>query len=338
MPGGDFIVKFFEVTQSVYKPIPESHLFTLLFLRLAPECKLPIVNSFIVGVPCKASAVHPILVCKLPDCRCAFVNHFVFVLVHIVRFHNELCAGTGNDFEQIFKRGQIVGTCDCRKGAPCQTVGNIRFQYTLGNIYSLCIPFPYEMNRTSRRAAVLLARGREPYIFGTGFVRCFIGILQRCVQSYLKAGYPSFHVPCRKKNACCVRAEIQCPFSILLIEARHTLNGMPKPNQTLGNRTAHIEGRGTPEPKAVDLCIGKSAHRTQMFQVLLFQQQLFKHCGVGLMDHTCIRFFGLADLSWSRSAWQGQCLRGHDDAVLNGFTYFTKCDRSTGILDTRVQL
>ena len=107
-----------------------------------------------------------------------------------------------------------------------------------------------------------LADRRQPYILRPAFARWVIPAAQRCVQPDLHTANQSVHTDSWEQDARRAAAEVDRPPSgIVLIKARHTLQGAAMPPQTLGITSAQKRRRGRFEPEPCDLFLGQPAPR-----------------------------------------------------------------------------
>ena len=107
-----------------------------------------------------------------------------------------------------------------------------------------------------------LADRRQPYILRPAFARWVIPAAQRRVQPYLHTANQTVHTDSREQDACRAAAEVERPSpGIILIEARHTLQGAALPPQALGITTAQKRRWGRFESEPCDLFLSQPAPR-----------------------------------------------------------------------------
>ena len=130
-------------------------------------------------------------------------------------------------FQQKLQLRHIVDAGRSGKGTVHQIMGNVGFQKSFRHIDHACIRITDKMRRASGGGAFRLTGRRKPDVFGSVLFRWIILILQRHIQTDLKAADKTLPCPCWDHNAGGIGGACNRPLTVFLIKSRHAIQLMP---------------------------------------------------------------------------------------------------------------
>ena len=121
------------------------------------------------------------------DLRCAFSHHFITVLIHVLRLDDLLRSVPVQERKQFIQLGGVVNAQRGNKGPVHQRVSDIRLEAAFRHIYNAGAGVAHKMNGAPRGRSHALSRGGQRQVFHARFLRWIVFILERMIQSDLRA-------------------------------------------------------------------------------------------------------------------------------------------------------